>query len=124
MSWWSIEVLDGAFSAERWRDAHSGALIEAAITNGAVDWAWQQRPWGVIFEVAFADSDAWPPFRQLPAVTAALDAVPDPVQGLMIYEGRGGSSSAGARRRPRPQAGAGGAPIPREPAPVIVARLG
>jgi len=122
--WWSIEVLDGVLSAERWRDAHSTALIEAAITNRAVEWAWQQRPWGVIFEIAFADSDDWLPFRHLPAVTAALDAVPDPVNGLMIYQGRGGSSASGEPRRPAPRAGAGAAPIPQEPAAVIVARLG
>src|SRR5438067_184552 len=32
--WWSIEVLDGAFSAEQWRVAHSAALLEAAVTDG------------------------------------------------------------------------------------------
>ncbi len=122
--WWSIEVLDGAFPAEQWRAAHSAALIEAAITNGARDWAWQRQPWGVIFEIAFADADDWVTFRHLPAVTAALDAVPDPVNGLMIYQGRGGSSASGDPRRPFPRAGAGAAPVPQEPAPVIVAQLG
>ena len=43
---------------------------------------------------------------------AALDAVPDPINGLMIYPGRGGSSGA---RVPQPAAravaGAGAAPI-------------
>jgi hypothetical protein len=78
----------------------------------------------VIFEIAFADADAWATFRRLPAVTAALDAVPDPVNGLMIYPGRGGSSASNDPRRPFPRAGAGAAPIPQEPTPVIVARLG
>jgi hypothetical protein len=123
-SWWSIEVLDGAFSAERWRDAHSAALLEAAVTNGAVDWIWQREPWGVILEIRFADDDAWTAFRRLPAVVAALDAVPDPVNGVLVYRGRGGSSASGDPRRRLPRAGAGAAPIPREPDPVIVARLG
>jgi len=78
----------------------------------------------VIFEIAFADADDWVTFRHLPAVTAALDAVPDPVNGLMIYQGRGGSSASGDPRRPFPRAGAGAAPVPQEPAPVIVAQLG
>jgi hypothetical protein len=122
--WWSIEVLDGAYSAERWRVGHYAALVEAAITHGAVDWQWRGHHWGVIVELAFADSDAWVAFRRLPAVTAALDAVPDPINGLMIYQGRGGTSSSAQWRHPGPRAGAGAAAIPQEPEPVIVARLG
>jgi len=122
--WWSIEVLDGAFSAEQWRVAHSAALLEAAVTHGAVDWNWHPHSWGIVLEVAFRDADNWVTFRHLPAVTAALDAVPDPVNGLMIYQGRGGTSASSDPRRPFPRAGAGAAPIPQEPAPVIVARLG
>lgn len=122
--WWSIEVLDGGFSAEVWRRAHGAALIEAAVTHGAVDWSWERHSWGTIFEIAFRDSEAWADFRALPAVTAALDAVPDPVNGLMIYQGRGGSSSSADPRRPTPRSGAGAAELPREPDPVIVAGLG
>ena len=122
--WWSIEVLDCAFSAEQWRTAHSATLLEAAVTNGAVDWNWHAHSWGIVLEVAFRDADNWVTFRHLPAVTAALDAVPDPVNGLMIYQGRGGTSASSDPRRPFPRAGAGAAPIPQEPAPVIVARLG
>jgi hypothetical protein len=48
-------------------------------------------------------------------VRAALDAVPDPVNGLLIYPGRGGSSGRVQPRRPRPIAGAGAAPLPEEP---------
>src|SRR5262245_8819145 len=116
-SWWSIEVLDGVFPATRWQDAHSAALIEAAIAHGAKDWNWQAHHWGVIFEVAFRDSDDWASFRQLPAVTAALDAVPDPINGLLIHQGRGGSSNSADPRRPRPRLGAGAAPVPQEPVP-------
>lgn len=121
--WWSIEVLDGPFPAGRWKDAHSASLIEAALSHGAQDWNWQEHHWGVIFEVAFRDSDDWLVFRRLPAVTAALDAVPDPINGLLIYQGRGGSSSSGDPRRPRPRMGAGAAPIPEEPAPVLIAKV-
>ena len=110
--WWSIEVLDAELSASRWRDAYAAALIEAAISNGAKDWNWSRFSWGVVFEIAFEDSDDWVRFRGLPAVTAALDATPDPINGLMIYPGRGGSSGARQPRKPRPHLGAGAAPIP------------
>ena len=115
MMWWSIEVLDGQFPASRWHDAHSAFLIEAAISRGAQDWSWVTTQWGVVFELAFADEDAWQAFRMLPAVQAALDAVPDPVNGLLVYPGRGGSSGRPAPRRPRPHLGSGAAALP-EPA--------
>jgi hypothetical protein len=121
--WWSIEVLDGgAFPAGRWKDAHGASLIEAALSRGAKDWNWHEHHWGVIFEVAFADSADWAGYRQLPAVVAALDAVPDPINGLLIYQGRGGSSSSGEHRRPRPKQGGGAAPVPAEPSPIVVAK--
>ena len=43
MQWWSIEVLDGQVSAARWKDAHQDLLVEAALMNGAVDWAWHEH---------------------------------------------------------------------------------
>jgi hypothetical protein len=119
--WWSIEVIDGAFSAAVWQDAHRTALVEALLTNGGIDWTWQRRPWGIVLEVRLRDEQAWQAFRGLPAVRAALDAVPDPVGGLLIYPGRGGGSGATAPRRPRPHLGAGAAPVPEEPSPVVVA---
>jgi hypothetical protein len=94
--WWSIEVFDGPFSSTRWKDAYGSSLIESAISNGAVDWTLHQHRSGVVF--------------------AALDAVPDPVNGLLVYRGRGGSAGASARRRPRPHAGAGAVALP-EPHP-------
>ena len=100
--WWSIEVHDGSRSlrsgpsnirsASSWRESYGQALIEAALTNGALDWAWQVRDWGVVLEIRFRDGDLWEAFRSLPAVRAALDAVPDPVSGLLI-------SGAGRRCR-------------------------
>jgi hypothetical protein len=115
-SWWSIEVFNGAFSANRWRDAHSESLVESAITNGAVYWEWHAHRWGVVLEVAFADDARWEAFRALPSVRAALDAVPDPVNGLLVYRGRGGGAGMLAPRRPRPHLGAGAValPVPEE----------
>ncbi|MFI7543659.1 hypothetical protein [Actinoplanes sp. NPDC049599] len=119
LRWWSIEVLDGAtLSAARWQDAHGTALTEAAITHGAYEWRWQHHSWGVLFEIAFRGDESWTVFRELPAVHAALDAVPDPVNGLLVYPGRGGSSGRVQPRRPRPIVGAGAATLPIEPAPL------
>jgi hypothetical protein len=118
--WWSIEVLDGPGGPARsWQDGRGGALTEAAITNGAYDWHWHVHSWGVLFEIAFASDERWHSYRDLPAVRAALDAVPDPVNGLLIYPGRGGSASGSLPRRPRPIAGAGAAPLPAETVPPI-----
>jgi hypothetical protein len=118
--WWSIEVFDGPHaSARSWRDAHGAALIESAVTNGARDWQWHRHSWGVLLEVAFADEYRGAAFRDLPAVRAALDSAPDPVNGVLVYPGRGGGSGRVQPRRPRPIAGAGGAEAPREE-PVFV----
>jgi hypothetical protein len=118
-SWWSIEARDGLFSAHRWRDAFGQSLVESAITNGARQWNWDTTVFGVVFEVAFSDDEAWDRFRHLPAVVAALDAVPS--SSLYVYPGRGGSAGAGMPRHPRPTLGAGAAPMPVEPTPIIVA---
>ena len=116
LQWWSIEVLDGAeLSAARWQDSYGNALVEAAITHGAYEWHWHRHSWGTVFEVGFRGDDRWASYRDLPVVRAALDAVPDPINGLMVYPGRGGSSGRIQPRRPRPVAGAGAAPIPTEP---------
>ena len=100
--WWSIEVLHGEFSAFRWQEQHDSGLIEAALTNGAVDGAWHADTWGVAFEVCFGHEEQWEAFRSLPAVRAALDAVPDPVNGLLVYRGRGGGAPARQPRKPKP----------------------
>jgi hypothetical protein len=112
--WWSIEIFDGAGgrSADRWRDAYDNALVEAAITHGAYEWEWHRHAWGVLFEIAFRVEEHFESYRALPGVRAALDAVPDPVNGLLVYPGRGGSSGRVQPRRPLPVAGAGAAPLP------------
>lgn len=111
----SIEVLDGATGAGLWADSHADGLIEAALRHDATDWEWHRHPWGVVFELEFADEAAWERYRNSVGVVAALERVPDPVLGLVIYKGRGGSSGSRSPRRPRPLIGAGAAelPIPR-----------
>jgi len=110
--WWSIEVLHGEFSAFQWQQAYDSELIEAALTNGALDGTWHADQWGVAFEVCFNTAEEWEAFRNLPIVRAALDSVPDPVNGLLIYRGRGGTSAAGQPRRPRPAPSASSMALP------------
>jgi hypothetical protein len=100
--WWSIEVMHGEVSAFRWQEQHDSALIEAALINGVRDGAWHADRWGVVFEVLFDTEEQWEAFGSLAVVRAALDAVPDPVNGLLIYRGRGGGAGAREPRRPRP----------------------
>jgi hypothetical protein len=101
--WWSIEVFHGEkLPASRWRDAYEDVLTEAAITNGALYWEWQEFQYGVIFEVCFATDEEWEAFRNLPTVRGALDAVPDPVNGLLVYRGRGGAAGSRKPRKPKP----------------------
>jgi hypothetical protein len=87
-------------------------LIESAVTAGATGWEWHEHRWGVVFEVEFGEDSRWETFRATPAVQAALDAVPDPVNGLLVYRGRGGGAGARSPRRPRPSAGAGALELP------------
>jgi len=110
--WWSIEVLHGEVSAFRWQEQHDSALIEAALTNGVRDGASHAAGWGVVFEVLFDTEVQWEAFRGLPVVRAALDAVPDPVNGLLIYRGRGGGAGAREPRRPTPAPSAAAVSLP------------
>jgi hypothetical protein len=125
-NWWSIEILDaespGYLTADLWRDVYSAALIEAAITHGANDWGWIRTDFGVVFEVSFEDPEVWSTFRNLPVVRAALDAAPDPINGIMIYPGRGGGALSRVPRRPRPIPASGAAPLPVDPELLIVHR--
>jgi hypothetical protein len=66
------------------------------------------------FEICFEDEERWEAFRGLPAVRAALDSVPDPVNGLFVYRGRGGGAGAREPRRPRPAPAASAVSL-REP---------
>src|ERR1700742_3222460 len=95
--WWSIEVFHADLSARQWKSSYANALEEAAPAHGALDAAWQT-------------------YRTLPAVRAALDAAPDPVNGLIVYRGRGGASGSRwpRRRGPKPSADALARPEPAE----------
>ena len=110
--WWSIEVLHGELSAFRWQEQHDSALIEAALSNGAIDGSWHADRWGVVFEVQFETEEQWEAFRGLPVVLAALDAVPDPVNGLLIYRGRGGGAGERKPRKPKPAPSAATVSLP------------
>ena len=108
----SIEVLDGRFSAGTWAEAWGDSLTETAIVSGALDWSWHRHSWGVVLELSFTDEEAWDRFRASPSVQGALDAVPDPVSGVIVYRGRGGSAGVWEPRRPRPLLGSGAAALP------------
>jgi hypothetical protein len=101
--WWSIEVR-GEPSAVRWKATYSPSLIQSANSTGAVDWAWHEYRWGVVFEAAFDDQAQWEAFRALPSVQAALDAAPDPINGPLVHR---------SDRRSQP-------PSPQRPTPLAV----
>ena len=110
--WFSIEVLDGGTPASIWAEIFGDSLVTAALGDGATDWSWHRHPWGAVFEVCFPNEEAWTRFRESVTVQRALDAAPDPVSGVIIYKGRGGSSGRPNPRRPRPLAGSGAAALP------------
>ena len=110
--WMSIEVFDGSSSASLWAESYGDNLVESALSFGATDWDWHRNTWGVVFEVCFPDENAWERFRASLPVQTALDAVPDPVSGLIVYRGRGGSAGRSQPRKPKPLAGSGAAALP------------
>ena len=112
--WWSIEVFHADQSARQWRSSYEDALIEAAVARGALNWLWHEHRTGLVLELEFPDDAAWEAYRNLPAVQAALDAAPDPVNGLIVYRGRGGASGSRwpRRRGPKPSADALARPEP------------
>lgn len=110
--WMSIEVFDGSSSASLWAESYGDNLVESALGFGATDWDWHRNTWGVVFEVCFPDENAWERFRASLPVQTALDAVPDPVSGLIVYRGRGGSAGRSQPRKPKPLTGSGAAALP------------
>jgi hypothetical protein len=103
-------------------EQYDSELIEAALANGAVDGSWHADRWGVAFEICFEDEERWEAFRSLPAVRAALDSVPDPVNGLLVYRGRGGGAGAREPRQPQPAPAASAVSLP-EPQGALAADL-
>lgn len=107
-----MEVIDGSSSASLWAEAHGDAIIETAFSFGATDWSWHRHAWGVVLELEFAGDEVWEAFLNLTRIQAALEAVPDPLTGLILYRGRGGSGFSGEPRRPKPLRGCGSAALP------------
>jgi len=123
--WWSIEVFSGdKLPASGWRYAYEDDLTEAAITHGALYYEWHDTEYGVIVELLFGSDVQWEAFRALPAVRAALDAVPDPVNGLLVYRGRGGAAGGRKPRKPKPAPGAAALELeePREERRIAITR--
>lgn len=110
--WFSIEVANADGSARLWADAHGDALIQAGLGEGAEDWTWRHLSWGSVLELAFPGEVEFDRFHALAVVEAALDVVPDRVNGLVIHRGRGGSTGTRTPRRPRPAAGSGAVAVP------------
>ncbi len=116
MNWITLEVIDGATSAASWACPWHDRRIEAAATGGAAFWDEHEHRWGVVLEFVFADERQRDTFRQAPVVLAALDAAPDPVNGVLVYPHRGGGSGTRQPRRAEPLTGSGSAGVP-EPDP-------
>ncbi|MDP5185405.1 hypothetical protein QOZ88_22455 [Blastococcus sp. BMG 814] len=79
---------------------------------GARFWDEHEHRWGVVCEFAFDEESRRDGFHDSPAVRAALDAAPDPVNGVLVYPHRGGGSGSRQPRRPRPLRGGGTAALP------------
>ncbi|MBP2327371.1 hypothetical protein JOF56_007756 [Kibdelosporangium banguiense] len=82
--WLLIEVLDGEVPASEWRRVHGGTFLDAAIADRAVRWSWRAHGRGVVFEIAFRTERIRDEFRHRQSIKAALEAVPDPRDGLTI----------------------------------------
>ncbi|MFW3171114.1 hypothetical protein [Geodermatophilus sp. CPCC 206100] len=113
MNWLTVEVFDGATSGAGWARAWQDRLVEAAVSRGAVYWDEHEHRWGVVLEFAFPEESQTEGFRQSPALTAALDTAPDPVNGVLVYPHRGGGSGSRQPRRHRPLTSGGAAALPQ-----------
>jgi hypothetical protein len=118
--WVTIEVFDGGTPAAEWLRSWHDRLVEAAVTSGTRFWDEHEHRWGVVLEFVFDEESRRDGFRDSPAVRAALDAAPDPVNGVLVYPHRGGGSGSRQPRRPRPLRGGGATalPVPDEAGPV------
>jgi hypothetical protein len=112
VNWVTFEVFDGATAAAGWARGWHDRLVEAALTGGAVFWDEHEHRWGVVLEFAFPEERQRDAFRQSPVVGAALDAAPDPVNGVLVYPHRGGGTGDRVPRRPGPLVSGGAAALP------------
>ena len=111
--WFSIEVSNSASgSARTWSEAYGDVLTGVALASGATNWEWRHEPWGSVLEIEVPDEATWSQFLAVDAVRSSLEAVPDPVNGLFVHPGRGGSAGSRDPRRPRPLIGSGAASVP------------
>ena len=118
-----VEILDAAFPASSWQHAYGDVVTNVAMEWSGLDWDWEEHRWGLVLKIAFPSEAEFEKWRSTPVVIAALDAVPDPVNGLIFHRGWGGTSGSGEPRRGKPLAGAGGAevPVPDDPDDTIIA---
>jgi hypothetical protein len=65
-----------------------------------VKWLGHETRWGVVLRLPIASYEQVDAYGVLPAVQAALDAVPDRLRGLVVHWGRG--AGAWVPRRPLP----------------------
>lgn len=116
MHWLTVEVFDAELPASAWERAWHDALIESAITTGALYWDVHHHAWGTVIEFCFGTEEARDRLRGSPLFVAALDAAPDPVNGVLVYPHRGGGTGSRVPRRPRTpyDAGAEALPLPVE----------
>jgi hypothetical protein len=122
--WWTVEVFSGDKQpASAWRYSYEDMLTAAAISHGAVYWDWYDSEYGVVFEVCFATDKQWEAFLALATVKGALDSVPDPVDGLLVYRGRGGAAGSRKPRGPRPAPSAAAMEL-AEPVELCLLRVG
>jgi len=103
----SIEVFNGSYTASLWADAHNDALVESAVTAGAIDWDLKRTAWGVVFEVAFRTEAEWELYKLSEAVRMALQTAPEPETGVLIYRGRSLDTGPISPRKPKPKVGSG-----------------
>jgi hypothetical protein len=118
MHWLTVEVFDADLPATGWLRAWHDALVQTALSTGAVFWDDHEHAWGVVLEFTFADEFARDRFRAHPTLLAALDATPDPVNGTLVYPHRGGGAGTRVPLKPRTSPSVASAALP-PPEPIV-----
>jgi len=118
MHWLTVEVFDADIPATAWMRGWHDALVQTALSTGAVFWDDHAHAWGVVLEFTFADEHARDRFHGHPTLLSALDATPDPINGTLVYPHRGGGAGSRVPRRPRPSPSVDAVEMP-EPEPLL-----